>query len=420
MKSWSAWWSRAIEEPYRIFFPLGIFWGFFGAGHWLFYTLGWSPEYSGIAHAGIQMQGYVLCFVIGFLLTSVPRFASAPHASQAEVIGIAGLITVSCLAFLYKNWVIAEAAYVAVLLQLAFFAVRRFRKKASSAQPPVEFIWIPFALSFGAAGSLLISAATLEWLSPRWLTMGRLLAEQGFIFCIVVGIGGFMAPRLMGRTEILQPADFRNPEIVARIRQLKVIRFAALGLLLAMSFYLEFKQNLAAAYGLRAAIAVSVFSQNHAWPHWPKTNETFVRLLWLSIGMIVTGYCAAAIYPAARKGLLHLVFLGGYGLMIFAVATMVIISHAGNPNRLKKPLWPLRFAFTGILVALLARVSADFLPNSYFAHLASASVSMMLGSVLWIFGLLPFLTHLEGREDWEKCHEETKRQFLKEGGHDNP
>ena len=73
-----------FQEPYRFFFPLGILMGAIGVGHWLMYSIGWLKTYSSEFHSSIQMETYMACFVIGFLLTAMPRFAQANHATKRE------------------------------------------------------------------------------------------------------------------------------------------------------------------------------------------------------------------------------------------------------------------------------------------------------------------------------------------------
>src|SRR3989338_7905808 len=88
--------SAIGREPYRIFFPLGICFGIVGVSHWLFFALGWIPSYSMMFRSSIQMQAYMSCFVIGFLLTSIPRFSGSPPAKPSELffflLFVAGII----------------------------------------------------------------------------------------------------------------------------------------------------------------------------------------------------------------------------------------------------------------------------------------------------------------------------------------
>src|SRR3989338_4189974 len=85
-KALTKWWAAACREPYRIFFPLGVWMGAVGIGHWLFYALHWLPRYSGFFHSSIQIMVYMNCFVAGFLMTAIPRFTSTHSANPREVL----------------------------------------------------------------------------------------------------------------------------------------------------------------------------------------------------------------------------------------------------------------------------------------------------------------------------------------------
>src|SRR5437660_1599581 len=72
--------------PFRLFFPMGVAAGLIGVGHWLFWTIGWIPESNSFFHAMMQVEGFLSCFVAGFLMTAIPRFLGAPVTSWAELI----------------------------------------------------------------------------------------------------------------------------------------------------------------------------------------------------------------------------------------------------------------------------------------------------------------------------------------------
>ncbi|MBI4531701.1 MAG: hypothetical protein HY709_09260, partial [Candidatus Latescibacteria bacterium] len=52
------------NEPFRVFFPLGIVCGLIGVSHWLLYQVGWIGQYSCFYHGLIQIQGFLTCFIV--------------------------------------------------------------------------------------------------------------------------------------------------------------------------------------------------------------------------------------------------------------------------------------------------------------------------------------------------------------------
>src|SRR3989338_7969604 len=73
------------REPCRLFFPLGVWMGTVGLSPWFFYAFGLSKTYSGFFHSSVQMLAYMNCFITGFLMTFIPRFTGAAHASKREL-----------------------------------------------------------------------------------------------------------------------------------------------------------------------------------------------------------------------------------------------------------------------------------------------------------------------------------------------
>ncbi|HEX9256014.1 MAG TPA: NnrS family protein, partial [Candidatus Angelobacter sp.] len=64
------------REPFRVFFPEGVFAGILGVALWPLYFTGVSSFYPGQAHARIMAYGLFGGFIFGFLGTAMPRMLS--------------------------------------------------------------------------------------------------------------------------------------------------------------------------------------------------------------------------------------------------------------------------------------------------------------------------------------------------------
>src|SRR5262245_231207 len=104
-------WRR---EPFRIFFPLGTVLAWIGIGHWIVYTVGWASEYSCLAHGLVQVQGFLLAFAVGFLLTAVPRRTASEPPPLAGIGAAAVALCVITAAAFRQQWWLAEGLTVAV------------------------------------------------------------------------------------------------------------------------------------------------------------------------------------------------------------------------------------------------------------------------------------------------------------------
>src|SRR5437762_472111 len=92
--------AMSCEEPFRIFFPLGLTSGVIGLGLWPLFFWGVFSIYPGIIHARLMIEGFMAAFIIGFLGTAGPRLLSAAHLTAAELGTMLTLHLSTCAAHL--------------------------------------------------------------------------------------------------------------------------------------------------------------------------------------------------------------------------------------------------------------------------------------------------------------------------------
>ncbi|MBI2095917.1 MAG: NnrS family protein [Candidatus Omnitrophica bacterium] len=395
-------WLLIQREPFRLFFPLGVLFGVIGTGHWLVYGVGWSGSYSGYYHASVQVKLYLGAFVGGFLMTAIPRFASAPHAGPKEVSGVLLGMLLNFVFLIQKAWLLSDMAYAAWLVLLFSFIVRRFLNKGRAANPPAEFVWIPVAFLHAATGIVMMALSQHDLLAPRFLGAGRVLVEQGFVLSLVLGIGGFLGPRLMGLHQLPTPAMMRKPQDFYKRR---LAAHLLLGFFLLVSFLWEARPSLF----LRAAVVTLELACLGGVLAPPRVPGIFQRFLWFSFWSVLAGVWLAALFPAQRATMLHFLFLGGFSLMTFLVSTMVVLSHSGHGDKLGRPLWIYWVIFIGIAAALAVRVTASLAPEHYFLHVGIASAIWILTGAAWLLFAAPYLGRVPSDGEWdspEKCGRE--------------
>ncbi|MDP0494831.1 MAG: NnrS family protein [Verrucomicrobiota bacterium JB024] len=87
-------WRLVAEgEPYRVFFAVGTLLGVFGVSMWPAYAWGLVDVYPGQTHARIMIEGFLSCFVVGFLGTAFPRLLDVRRVSLEESLSWAGIFT---------------------------------------------------------------------------------------------------------------------------------------------------------------------------------------------------------------------------------------------------------------------------------------------------------------------------------------
>lgn len=407
-------WGDLRREPFRLLFPLGILFGLLGVGHWLWYALGWTDAYSGFYHASIQLGAYMYCFVTGFLLTALPRFTSASAATTPELLTLLALLLAQLGFASWGRWPLASACFAGLLLVLAVFAGRRVAGRRSVASPPTEFVWIPIGALLGLAGSGLLGGAQ-SGILPAWLLgIGRPMAQQGFMTAIVLGVGGFMAPRLMGRGYLVNAPTDVTEERARAIRKRRIHLHLLAALVFLASFLVEGVGRLGPAYLLRALVVTVELAWTTQFYRPPAAADLYVRLVWVSLWMVVFGFWGAGVIPRYKVAMLHVVFLGGFSLMTFAVGTMVVLSHAGQAQQVRRPLGVLWVVGAGLAGALICRLLAETAPSRYFQWLGLAAGCWMAAGLSWLLFILPRVLRPVPAETFERLHEAAKRQLLAE------
>ncbi len=398
--------TAVCREPFRLFFPLGVMAGTIGIGQWALFAWGLIPSYTVFFHSSIQTMVYMNCFIIGFLMTALPRFTQTFIARWWEIVTPLGLF-IGIVLFLERDeWVLAECILLGLYGFLLYFSLCRVFGRSLSAfrgNLPVELIWVLIALLHGIIGtSVFILGQTQIW--PAWvLKVGKPMMDQGFLVCLVMGMGGFLIPRLMGTyDQILRPGKLRY--------------YLACAFLFSISFFIEGFGFENFAYGLRAAIVTAVFSKSNVFGKMPKDTGLYVWLAWVSVWMVAVGYWGASLFIKYRVEMLHITFIGGFSLMTFAISSMVIMSHAGEGQKLNRGIWVLPAVAAGIFLTLMNRLAVGVFPDLYFQILGWAAVIWISSAWIWLAFMLPRILRLPDEDEFRKMHEQVKSHHnLKEG-----
>lgn len=378
-------WRR---EPYAVFFPLGIALSWAGVGHWLDFALaGRNEDYLAIYifHGMTQIQGFLLCFAIGFLFTMIPRRTGTQPPSALEMgIGIAAPISTVAAAWA-QRWALSQVGWMAACVLLVVFVLRRFLSSTARRRPPHSFVWIPVALLMGLAGSAMTGArGTLgpEW---SWLhDLGQNLVLQGVFVSLVLGVGGLALP-LMTRGQAPVDAAPSGRDVAI------VLAHVLAAVALAGSFALQARYSLEAGCVLRAAVIAGELALGpQLWrlPTLPGWNR---RLVWGSAWMLPLGYAFAAAFPAWYQAGLHISFVGGLATLTLAVSTHVILGHGDRGDLINGRPWQVGVLAFLMVAATATRVAMTMQPLHRNAWMATASFFFLAATVVWGILLVPVL-----------------------------
>jgi uncharacterized protein involved in response to NO len=368
------------EEPFRLFFPLAIVLGAAGVLPWLLLGTGLTAQYLGVFHAYTQTESFLLALAAGFLLSAVPKRTRSAPAAWVEIVALALLVPAVPVAAFFHRIVLAEIAYAAALVVLAQFALRRLAGGLAGRRPPASFALVPVGILAGLGGAALIVQSTLDG-APGELALGRALVLEGVFLCLVMGVGPFFFGLALHGVGAPDAPSSRSGRAV-------MAAHALAGLVVLVSLAIEIAGYARVGLILRAGMVAGTFGLAGAYrfPSRPGWNR---RLLWIAGLAVPTGLAAAALFPGHRVALMHLLYVGGFGLMGLTVAAHVALGH-GNHDAAQAGRPPAVVAFGALfLVAAVLRAVAGLFPTIYLGWLALAAGVWLAGALTWAAYLVP-------------------------------
>jgi len=372
-------------EPFRLLFPLGTAMGVIGVMLWPAHVWGSAP-YPLLAHAGIMIQCFLGSFVMGFLGTALPRLLDVSKIRlRASLSFASGILLVAGL-HLTSHYLLADIAFL--LLLLTFVGTLLIRARQRKDVPPPGFVLVLMGMTCALIGvGLQIITQTWSNILPApCFILGKRLLQQGFLLLPIMGIGAFLLPRFFGLPsrqnfpESLSPPPGWWPRAAFA---------AACGFAVIVSFFLEAWGFFRSAWLLRAA-AILVYFYREV----PVHQAAFGRgsLAWslrIALAAIPLGYLAMALLPAHQMTLIHIVFITGFTLLTFTVATRVVLGHSGQSDKFALPLKSIAIMAGLFVLAMATRVSADWMPELRMSHYAYAALAWTGAALVWAIYILP-------------------------------
>ena len=363
-------------EPYRVFFFSGAVWSIIGVMLWPLYygqKLGFYPSFI---HARIMIEAFGGAFVMGFLGTAGPRMATAPKLTPPELIWLFALHLASAISHLCQQQAWGDRLFIAMLGSLLLSLVIRlvkFRKEA----PPPQMLLALTGLLCGISGAAMLLFPS-NYADPRLYRLAGLLLYQGMLLPPVLGIGSFVFPRMLG-------GDFGDPKSPAQTR-IKLIRSLAASVLLVGSFFAEAFGQVIVGYVLRALVSAGYLLIEVRWRK-AADDEPCGSL---STGLkwsLITGFLGVFLAPFAyvqHVSVEHLLYIGGFGLLILVVASRVLFGHSGDLDGFfVRSKWVRFLIFLGVLAAI-TRATPAWVPSTTVSHHVYASCTWALLMLCWL------------------------------------
>jgi uncharacterized protein involved in response to NO len=375
-----------FAEPFRIFFPLGLFLGGIGVALWPLYVWHAIEFYPAQAHVRLMIEGLMGSFIIGFLGTAGPRLLDALPLSARETSALFALQILSAFLHLSQRQTAGDIVFLTLLLLFAGMMAKRVGARTDL--PPPPFVLVLFGLLNAIAGIFLITAAKSRTNGAFANQLGNLMLNEGFVLFPILGVGAFFFPKLLGGAKP-EPSDLR----IATALWIKRALIAALtALVIWSSFVLEALGWMRTAALVRGITTLTYFITQGRVLEKPSGPPFLANCFRLGALLLTAGLLLPAALPGYRLANLHLTFIGGFSIILFTVSTRVIIGHAGQSHLFRKRLRFLVAALALLVVAMVARVGADFIPQARDSHLVYAALIWLLAATVWFVALGPKLS----------------------------
>ena len=376
------------EEPFRLFFPVGLTLGIVGVSLWPLYYAGLITMYPATAHSRLMIEGFMASFIIGFLGTAGPRITATRHFSRGELMTLLTLDLFSAGLHFGGAHRAGDILFIFCLGSFLFVIGKRFVQRKDS--PPPNFALVALGLLNGLAGALLLALFENKVYSTPY-RIGAALLEQGFILLPILGVAPFLLARLLDlpSTDELPESRTLPPGWIAH-----AIFAAAIGLVIDLTLIAEsFGVTAIAGWVRLATVLVYLIARM------PRHGRTFLGdCLRIGIATVVVGIGVEALWPQYRIGALHIVFVSGFSFIVLTVAIRVVFGHSGNAHLFQKRL-PF-FIVVGALIflAMLSRYVADLTPGTRTVHLIAAAITWLVAALIWMGKVIPKVVIAEVEE----------------------
>lgn len=329
-------------------------------------------------HAHEMLFGYGAAALCGFVLTAVPNWTGRLPVSGRPLLALIVL------------WLLGRAAMAAPGLTglLAASAIDSLFLLALALIVGREVVagrnWQNLRVLAGIGAlamlNLAFHAATL-----RGWDIGPLVRGAVGVFALLVSqVGGRIVPSFtrnylarQGQTDLPHPAD-RFDQVALGIALLAALSWAALPELWPTTILAT---AAAAAHAIRLA----------RWRPLPALREPLLAMLHIGYAFVVLGWAAVALASVgiiAAPSALHVLTVGGIGLMTMAVMARATRGHTGRPLKASA----LTIAAYGCLVAAaLSRPLAEIVPDAYRPLLDLSAAAWIAAFALFLSEYAPML-----------------------------
>jgi hypothetical protein len=270
---------------------------------------------------------------------------------------------------------------------MLFLGMLATRASSANDLPPPHFVLVLFGFISAIVGIFLTAAGKSMTNGIFADRLGALMLNEGFVLFPILGVGGFFFPKLLGGAAPA-PADL---QIGARLWAKGAAIAAMTALVIWLSFVMEALGWTRSSAVVRGLTTLWYFVVRGGLFKAPSTPRFMAHCFRLGALLLVAGLLLPVVLPNYRVANQHLTFIGGFTIILFTVSTRVILGHSGHQHLFRKRLGFLVASLVLLILATLARVSADFVLPERNSHLVYAALIWLLAALVWAWALGPKL-----------------------------
>lgn len=367
-----------LKDPFRYFFPLGIFCLLYGLLAWILFVF-WGIGNSPIdLHAYLFLGGYLFFSIVGFLLTAIPRFSDTDFLKRGEFFTFFLISIVIIWSVLLEFYAYFWFGITLTFVNLMVFAIKRIKDRKKN--PPPTFIFVGLGLLLGFIGSFFhFLSQFLPDDFSHLQVWGKLLFYDSMVSALILGIGSKLLPFIWGFDLFAPDKSTENNSIVPSLDILIVLIAYIIAILLEGNGIFYWSQIIKAS--------CFTFVGFRFWKLHIKipTKKWHGRMLKLSAWSLVIGSWSLCIENENIIHFRHVIYIGCYVLMTMMISSRVILSHVGHDLLFESRKNPYLIIGLLVLLSMSTRVFAFLIPDSYFQHLGYAAIVLIAAIFFWFF-----------------------------------
>ncbi len=357
-------------EPYKVLFPIGILCSILGVFQWIFYRYGMIHFYPRNAHGNLMYFGFMWAFIVGFLMTAIPKMTGTKIANWFDI-GISVFLIFLQVVFSIRNEV--EVSAFVFLLQVVFMGYFLFyRVKSIKKIPFWGFVFIPVAFLLNIAG-------VVAFLVYKNREVFLLLSGEAFVLNLILGLGSRLIPVISRLPNALMP------NVVSSKSDMNWLNISFVAILNA-SFIAQVVGFSNFGIALRAFAIIfalikyfRIFSKPVQW------SVVGIGLKFSAVFLLIGTVGNMPIFQYALAAQ-HLLFISGFVLLTMLISTRVVLAHGGQSltyevSAKKVFVFILCLALSGI-----ARFFAGYNVSSDFIIWSAAL--FLIGIAMWLIKLV--------------------------------